>query len=61
MKNISLPTIQGPDMKKYISTNNAGSRHEKYILGCVTHQSVTWVVKIYFVKVKIYRPNIYKI
>jgi len=46
---------------KYISTKNSGSRQEKYFLGCVTHQNVTLVVKIYFVKVKIYRPNIYKI
>jgi len=50
-----------PRRRLYISTNNAGSRHEKNILGCVTHQNMTLVVKIYFVRAKIYRPNIYKI
>ena len=51
----------GSRYEKYISINNSGSWHEKYILGCVTHQNVSLVMKIYFVKVKIYKPNIYKI
>jgi len=62
----------GSRHEKYISTNNAGSRHEtyistnnswswheKYILGCETHQNVTLVVNIYFVKVKRFIGQIY--
>ena len=54
-------TLHCHQQSKCMSTKNSGSWHEKYILGCVTHQNVTLVVKIYFVKVKIYRPYIYKI
>ena len=49
----------GSRHETYISTNNSWSWHEKYILGCETHQNVTLVVKIYFVKVKRFIGQIY--
>ena len=44
MKNIFLPTMQGPDMKNIFLPTTQGPG-----------------MKNIFVKVKIYRPNIYKI